>query len=285
MKYIHFLKILLVSLMIIESEAFGQWANHVVISELQVAGTKAEDEFIELYNPTSVPVELSSWSLQYRGGDAKTYQKQKLQSTITPYGYYLVANNNAEDALHQRADLVTSSISLSRTGGTVYLVSNNTLLTSQSDTAAGVVDRIAYGTGDSLRPEIEAAPSPPASQSIERKPGDVSNLHGNGFDSHCNAYDFDLRAIPDPQGISSMVESPDGTGITTIFPDICQASQPSLTLMLSIRDSSPWIGIGEIRCTIPASWQWSGRSDDVRMTVNNHECIVTSISVWGRGVY
>ena len=38
-------------------------AAHIVISEVQVGGTNANDEFVELYNPTSVTIDLSGFRL------------------------------------------------------------------------------------------------------------------------------------------------------------------------------------------------------------------------------
>ena len=37
-------------------------ANHIVISEIQVGQTgHANNEFVELYNPTNSPVDLTGW--------------------------------------------------------------------------------------------------------------------------------------------------------------------------------------------------------------------------------
>ncbi len=42
-------------------------ASHVVISQIQVAGTtNSNDEFVELYNPTDSSVDLTSWKLKKR---------------------------------------------------------------------------------------------------------------------------------------------------------------------------------------------------------------------------
>ncbi|MFH1048473.1 MAG: lamin tail domain-containing protein, partial [Patescibacteria group bacterium] len=58
-------------------------APHLVISEIQIAGVTADDEFIELYNPTDMAVDLLGWSIQYRGGGGKKYYIREFSSGLT----------------------------------------------------------------------------------------------------------------------------------------------------------------------------------------------------------
>lgn len=38
--------------------------NHIVISQIQLSGEgNAQDEFVELYNPTNVAIEMTEWRL------------------------------------------------------------------------------------------------------------------------------------------------------------------------------------------------------------------------------
>ena len=41
----------------------AEFADHVVISEVQIGGATANDEFIELYNPMGSPISLEGWYL------------------------------------------------------------------------------------------------------------------------------------------------------------------------------------------------------------------------------
>ena len=53
--------------------AYASPATHVVVSELQTAGVSATDEFVELYNPTAAPVDISGWKLQYKSDTGVSY--------------------------------------------------------------------------------------------------------------------------------------------------------------------------------------------------------------------
>ena len=77
-------------------------ADHVVISEIQTAGGTADDEFIELYNPTSSEVDISSWSIQYRGGAGTTYYRKNFESgnSVPAYGFFLIAHSSYDGTVN-----------------------------------------------------------------------------------------------------------------------------------------------------------------------------------------
>jgi len=194
-------------------------ADHVVISEIMVKGDSADDEFIELYNPTGSEVNLSSWSIQYRGGDATTYyRKNFVTSNIIPaHGFLLIGNTAYNGSVS--LDMVHNTFSLSSDGGTVFLVNNQTTLTDATDNGPTAIDKVAYGVGTHLRPEGSAyIAALDANQSLERKAystSDVSSMiggsdatKGNAYDSEDNASDFVLRTTSQPQNTSSTTEIP-----------------------------------------------------------------------------
>jgi len=194
-------------------------ADHVVISEIMVKGDSADDEFIELYNPTSSNVNLSSWSIQYRGGGAATYYRKNFEANdiIPAHGFLLIGNTAYNGSVS--VDMIHNTFSLSSDGGTVFLVNNQTTLTDATDNGPTVVDKVAYGTGTSLRPEGSAYSTAPAqNQSIERKAYSTSDTasmtsgldtnKGNAYDSEDNASDFVLRTTSQPQNTSSTTEIP-----------------------------------------------------------------------------
>ena len=70
---------------------------HIVISQIYGGGGNTSatytNDFVELYNPTSVDFDLTGWSLQYASatGDGWEFTRQPLGGTIEPGEYYLIA--------------------------------------------------------------------------------------------------------------------------------------------------------------------------------------------------
>src|SRR5258708_15990363 len=66
----------------------------VVISEVYGGGGNSgatyKNDFIELYNPTSSPVSLSGWSVQYTSAAGTTWLVTNLSGSIAAHSYYLI---------------------------------------------------------------------------------------------------------------------------------------------------------------------------------------------------
>lgn len=177
--------------------------SHLVISQIQVAGDGAaasDDEFVELYNPTASAVPIAGWSLQYKSATGTTFAKLNIPAgSIQSHGYYLVARSayNGSPAY----DLLNGVFLMAGAGGNLYLVNNQTLLTSCA--SSSIVDKAAYGTGNC--PETAAASAPAANNSILRKPG---GAQGSGTDSDDNSVDFLGLAPSVPHNSSSTPATP-----------------------------------------------------------------------------
>lgn len=197
----------LVPLVMATQSAEADTATHLVISEVQVAGGTVDDEFIELYNPTGLAISIEDWSIQFRRASTGTFVKKHFGSgdSVPAYGFFLIANN-AYDEVGTPADMSHNSFTMANSGGSVFLVNSQTLLTSCD--AASIADKVAYGTGTYLCPESAAASAPAANGSIERKPGAAQSDKGNGEDTENNSADFDTRTISEPQNTSSSTEQP-----------------------------------------------------------------------------
>ncbi len=149
----------------------------LVISQVQVSGDGgANDEFIEIYNPTDVDINLSDWSLQYKtasGVFPLTTKKNFGDLTVPAKKYFLVGNTGYNGSV--TADLTHSvfAMSGSSTGATVFLVHSTTLLTSGTDSS--IADKLGYGDSPTNSPETSNAPLPASEQSLMRTASDTDN--------------------------------------------------------------------------------------------------------------
>jgi len=132
---------------------------HPVISQVQVAPA----EFVEIYNPSNLPVDLTGWYWCYfpttRTAWDEPYRKREFPSgaTVPPHGFYLV---QVSGPLPVNADwsIGYESGQLSNTSGTVAIFSG-------SPSARTLVDAVGWGKDANLR-EGSPAPVPKAGQSI-----------------------------------------------------------------------------------------------------------------------
>lgn len=174
------------------SDISAHWADHIVISELQVASlASASQEFVELYNPTDQPVSVDGWTVEYKSAtavDAPTNWKAKatLTGKVAPYGHYLVATRG----YLSDADAEWTA-SLAATAGAIRVVSGGE-----------TIDSLSYGS--TLTADI-AATAPVAGGSIERLPG---RRGGNGQDTNISAADFAVVSSVSPQSSKSPSEPP-----------------------------------------------------------------------------
>lgn len=184
-------------------------AGSVLISEIQTSGANAGDEFIELYNTSSSEIDLSSWSVQYVGGDTTTTEHVEKKNfvegnKIGSYGFFLIARNSSsstDDGYRGSVvpDLAHRSFALSNRGAVVFLVGDKEPISAFDD--ADIIDAVSY-------PELQV------NQSAERKaltgsvcisPQNGGEFLGNGCDAG-TADDFEIRLNPHPQNSSNLPE-------------------------------------------------------------------------------
>jgi hypothetical protein len=166
-------------------------AGHIVVSEVMTGGASASDEFVELYNPSSVPLSMDGLELVYVTASGATVTRKALWGTgaeIGPGEHVLVAN---EAGVFAGIADVTYANGLAASGGSmaVRLVG-----------ATSAVDAVGWGTATSTWLEGVPAPAPPAGSTLERLPGGEL---GSGQDSDQNHVDFLVRPAPDPQNAAS----------------------------------------------------------------------------------
>ena len=169
-------------------------ANHVVISEVQVGGqTAANDEFVELYNPTNSSVSLNGWYLTGKSSDGKEYPLLAgfSDESIPAYGFFLITPQEGYTG-SATADATYNQISN-------FVAADNTVIL-YSDNKITVVDKV--GFGNAVDNETSSYPTnPEGGQSLQRKVNDTISEDGYGpaWDTNNNSADFFIRTNPNPQ--------------------------------------------------------------------------------------
>lgn len=170
----------------------------VLISEVQLAGENARDEFVELFNPSDSAVNLSGWRLRRKtsSGKESNLVTKFPDITMPPFSFLLIAHEEYKGEV--KRDLGYSSAGYS-------VAANNTVLLYNS--SGEVVDRV--GMGDASDPEGSPAPSPDPKRSIERRLVVLKdNLCGPAMDTDDNGRDFILRDNPTPCNSLSSLPKP-----------------------------------------------------------------------------
>ena len=185
----------------------------LLVGEVVTGGVSASDEFVELYNAGSAPVDLGGLELVYvtsSGGTVTRKASFAGGTVLEPARHLLVAN--ALGAFAAQGD-VTYSGGFAATGGALVL----------RPTGGTAID--AVGWGDATNAFVEGSPAlaPPTGQSIERRPG---GLGGNGTDTNANDLDFFLNAAPAPQNLSA---PPVPAPVTTPTPEPTASPTPEPT--------------------------------------------------------
>ena len=184
----------------------------LVISEVYGAGGFAASgdlptssfthDYIELYNPTNAPVDLSTWAVFYgsatRASGANISNKINLTGTIPARGHYLIrGSGNAANGAALPTPDVTSSLSLSGSSGLVILSDQQATLTPATGDikgATGVVDAVGYGTANTFET---------ANQGTTTSGTTAATRVATGADTDDNSADFTVAA-PDPENTSDV---------------------------------------------------------------------------------
>lgn len=184
----------------------------IMISEVKAAGLDDEkNEFVELYNPNNIYVDLTGWYLQKKtatGEDWSTFASKKLfdGKTILAGDYFLISR---EGYFAGTADVFTTSA----------ITEDNSFALKNPN--GEITDKL--GFGNAKDPELLAAVNPGPGQSIGRK------VLGNGeeWDTDNNLNDFELQD-PTPRFknrtyIAPILES----GVLEIPQSITETTSPS----------------------------------------------------------
>ena len=188
-------------------------SNSVVISQIYGGGGNSgatfRNDFIELHNRGTSPVNLTGWSVQYASAAGTTWQRTNLTNvTLQPGQYYLVQEAaGTGGTVNLPAPDAIGTIAMSATAGKVALVSNQTtLIGSGCPFAASVVDFVGFGSAATCF----EGPGPTATLS------NTTAALRVGFgctDTDSNSADF-VAGAPNPHNTASIpgCSFPSGTG-------------------------------------------------------------------------
>jgi hypothetical protein len=169
----------------------GLFVNHLVISQLRIAGTT--DDVVELYNPTPAPIALTNTSIQYLAANGNPGFPIVLTgaNSVPSHGWYLIAADGYSGSPARDDSMAMSN--MSNAAGHALFIGKTTIVSGCSDVA--IIDKVGYGAAASC-PEGgsgHAATTPGSGSSVTRKPGGTS---GNGQDTDANDADFLAPGTP-----------------------------------------------------------------------------------------
>ncbi len=206
-------------------------SSRLLIAEVVTGGVSASDEYVELTNAATEPLDLLGLEVAYVTSSGATVTRKASWDAsllIAPGRHLLLANSLG---LYASAADATYSGGLSSSGGAIVL----------RPTGGAPID--AVGWGDAVNGFVEgtAATAPAAGSSIERRPGGID---GNTFDSNDNATDFVVNSAPegrnleaDPLPAPSPSDSPAPSPTPTISPIPTATPAPTPTPLPSPTNS------------------------------------------------
>ena len=161
----------------------------LLVSELVTGGASASDEFIELYNASSATLDLGGLELVYVTSTGGTVTKKQSWTALAVPAHRHVLIANSSGVWAAGADGLYSG-GLSATGGSIVL----------RKTDGTVVDSLSWGDATNSFVEGTAGAAPPASASLERRPGGAA---GNATDSNVNSADAQVQSAPVAQNLAA----------------------------------------------------------------------------------
>ncbi len=200
---------------------------NLVISQFQTAGGSANDEFIEIHNTSSNPVDLNGYRVVYRSSSGTNDVNFAVWTTsvIVPAGgYYLITNSSYDGSVP--GDLVydpaTCSCAMSATGGGLAIRFG-------AANSGVIIDSMGYGTATNAFIESAVTTAPPASSGQGRKMQACQ-------DTDNNSSDFQVVTPSAPSNSSSTVNSCGGGGTTLLANGAASPSTvaPNATTLLTV---------------------------------------------------
>lgn len=106
-------------------------SENIIISQFQVSGTSASDEFIELYNPTNKDINLFDYKIQKKSSSGASYNivtSIPEGNVIKPFHYFLIAHQNFSLKSFIAPDLYYSNFSIANDNSIILYDSDGVVL-------------------------------------------------------------------------------------------------------------------------------------------------------------
>ena len=192
------------------------------------SGSVYKNDFIELFNSSSVAINLTGYSVQYASATGTTWQTTPLTGTLAAGHYYLVqqAAGLAGTTALPTPD-ATGTLALSATTGKIALVSSITALSGGAPTSATIVDLVGFGTATFYE---GSAPASALSNTL------AALRNANGCtDTNSNSIDFTAAAANPRNSTGSAVSC---TVTPTPTPTPTPAPAPATTRIHDIQGAA-----------------------------------------------
>lgn len=169
--------------------------SNIVISQVYGGGgnggAEFKNDFIELYNPTNHPVDLTGWKVRYTSAAGTFSSGTDLNGTIPANGYFLIEEAAGAGGTSDlpAPDVSKGILAMSGTNGKVDLV----------DKSGATIDLVGYGTATNVEGSATAALS--NTTAAIRKAAADAPADSRGLDTDNNSTDFVVQA-PSPRNSS-----------------------------------------------------------------------------------
>ena len=178
-----------------------------VVSQFQVAGGSANDEFIELHNTSANAVDLNGYRVVYRsagGVNDVPFVEWTTSTIVPPGGFYLVASTGYDGTVTPNLTYnpTTCSCSMSATGGGIAIRNG-------AVNSGVLVDSVGYGSATNAFIETAVTTAPPANAGQAR-------INNGCQDSDNNANDFSTVNPAAPRNAATAANTCSGSGATLL---------------------------------------------------------------------
>ncbi len=206
----------------------------MVISQFQVAGGTAADEFVELHNVSGSPIDLNGYRVVYRsaaGVSDVAVINWTTTTTVPAGGYYLIVHATGYD----NGVTVPGDITFPGGGtGTFAAAGGGFALRQGAANTGTIIDSVGYGTATNAFVESTVEPAPAANQSAAR-------LNSGCTDTDNNANDFAVLnpAVPRNSGTTAFLCAPPLPSLTIDNVGVTEGNAGTVAAIFTVQLSAP----------------------------------------------